>query len=69
MEGHIPHISKLMVENIEHLFSNSEVIVISQKDSDFKKFMEKNKITQTIIDLISIDGNIKGFSNYEGICW
>ncbi len=68
LEEHIPHISKIMVEDIEDLISLSEVIVVSQKDSDFNKFVEKNKITQTIIDLISIDGDIKGFSNCEGIC-
>ncbi len=67
IEEHIPHLSNLMVKNIEELFRGSEILVVTQKISDFNSFVKKYPNMQ-IIDLIRIDSAIVN-ENYEGICW
>lgn len=67
IEEHIPHLANLMVHTLEHLFIESEILVITQKHSDLKSLVEKFPEKQ-IIDLIRVEK--EGFTNnYEGICW
>ena len=64
---HIPHLSELIEPNLEKVFNNSEILVVTQKDSRFDNlagiFPEK-----IIIDLARIAEDHQA-PNYEGICW
>ena len=66
--NHIPHISKLMTENIDDLLAHAETIIIGNNDPEFNTIFQKMKPNQTIIDFVRITDEIDR-SMYEGICW
>lgn len=67
----IPHISKLMVEDIEAVLEHGQTIVIGNKDPDFHGVLDRLQDGQSIVDLVRIvdkrseNNNVK----YCGICW
>ncbi len=67
--NHIPHISSLMVENLDDLMKHSEVIVIGNSDEEFKKIPSMAKDNQLVYDLVRICDLKNTRDNYEGICW
>jgi len=64
----IPHLSKLLVENIETLLNQCEVIIVNTKEKEFIPYLSKldNKI---IIDMVRLDENMLNKPNYKGINW
>lgn len=67
IESRMPHLSKLICNNINEVIMSSEVIVITQKDPTITNFI-KSYHEKLFIDLINI--NYKGeYDNYQGICW
>jgi GDP-mannose 6-dehydrogenase len=67
IDRHIPHLSELVSDDLEHVISNSELIVIAHKNPEFEcintRYPEK-----TFIDLVKIKEGVSQ-GNYEGICW
>jgi GDP-mannose 6-dehydrogenase len=65
----IPHISRLMVENLESVLRHAETIVIGHKDTEFEKIPQLLRPGQSLVDFVRIskDGNRNGA--YDGICW
>ena len=67
--NHIPHISKLMVNDIGAILSHSQTVVIGNKDPDFKTVPERLREGQFLVDFVRvIEGSSKN-GNYDGICW
>jgi GDP-mannose 6-dehydrogenase len=68
--NHIPHIARLMTDNIDTVLSTSETIVIGNNDPEFRKIIAEQAVDRRIIDLVgvgqSLDDTVAG---YEGICW
>jgi len=67
--NHIPHISKLMVGDIDAVLNHAQTVVIGNKDPDFKEVPGRLREGQSVIDFVRI---IEGRSNngkYDGICW
>jgi GDP-mannose 6-dehydrogenase len=67
IDQHIPHLSELITDDLDEVVNNSELIIISHNEPEFKcidtRYPDKN-----FIDLVKIkDGVSTG--NYEGICW
>ena len=67
--GHIPHISRLLKEDIEEVIASSEVIVIGNKSKEFKEVIKNIPPEKIIIDLVRIDSEKTSTDNYNGICW
>jgi GDP-mannose 6-dehydrogenase len=67
IDKHIPHLTKLMSDDLNYVIDNSEVLVISQNEVKFKEF-EKTYKDKIIIDLVRTT-NRTSAENYEGICW
>jgi GDP-mannose 6-dehydrogenase len=67
IEQHIPHLSKLIKNNLDDVIKNSDVIVINQNDPKFREIPVKHP-DKIIVDLIRIADDIQP-SNYEGINW
>ena len=67
--NHIPHISKLMVHDMEAVLNHAETVVIGNKDPDFDNVPKRLRKGQFLVDFVRIaeKGNENG--NYEGICW
>lgn len=67
IDKHIPHLSELITDDLEEVVDNSDLIIISHNEPEFKcintRYPDKH-----FIDLVKIkDGVSTG--NYEGICW
>ncbi len=69
IERRIPHISKLMVEDINEILNHSEVIVIGNKSQEFVNIFPLLSEEQYVIDLVRISEEVKTKAHYEGICW
>jgi GDP-mannose 6-dehydrogenase len=67
--NHIPHISKLMVGDVDAVLNHGQTVVIGNKDPDFKTVPERLREGQFLIDFVRvIEGSSKN-GNYDGICW
>ena len=67
--NHIPHISKLMVGDVNAVLNHSQTVVIGNKDPEFKTVPERLCEGQFLIDFVRvIEGSSKN-GNYDGICW
>jgi GDP-mannose 6-dehydrogenase len=65
----IPHISKLMVGDIDAVLDHAETVVIGNKDTEFKQVPERLHEGQRLVDLVRIiEGKSKN-GKYDGICW
>lgn len=69
IENRIPHISQLMVSSLDELIEDREVIVIGNKDEEFKRLLTECKKEQIVYDLVRIGGKNDAKGKYEGICW
>ena len=67
--NHIPHISKLMVDNIDDVLTHAETIVIGNGAKEFHDVPNKLKSGQIIVDLVRITKNRSEAGKYDGICW
>ena len=67
IEAHIPHLSDLIHSDLEEAIAGSEVIVLSQKNEEFKGIEEKYP-DKVVIDLARIKDSTSN-GNYQGICW
>lgn len=65
----IPHISKLMVPNIDAVLDHAQTLVIGNKDPDFSKIPQRLREHQVLIDFVRITDGPGRNGNYEGICW
>jgi len=65
----IPHISKLMVENIDAVLNHAEVIVIGNNDPDFQAVPRHLRNDQCVVDFVRITDRRSENSQYDGICW
>lgn len=66
--NHIPHISKLMVDNMDAVLEFAETIVIGNGAEEFKTVLERLKPGQQVVDLVRISQQQSG-AQYDGICW
>jgi GDP-mannose 6-dehydrogenase len=65
----IPHISRLMVDNVDDVLSHAETIVIGNNDPDFRDVPNRLRKDQLIIDFVRLAKGSHQNGNYEGICW
>ena len=69
INSHIPHIYKLLKEDINEVIDNSDVIVIGNNAKEFSKVVTGISKDKIIIDLVRIDKEKTSKDNYIGICW
>ena len=69
INSHIPHIYKLLKEEINDVIQNSDVIVIGNKAKEFSKVIDTIPKDKIIIDLVRVDKGRTSKDNYIGICW
>ncbi|MEX0290855.1 MAG: nucleotide sugar dehydrogenase [Flavobacteriaceae bacterium] len=67
IDKHIPHLSELISDDLQHVIGNSEVVIIAHNDPDFRNIVAKYPNTH-FIDLVKIEGQ-EELENYDGICW
>lgn len=70
IEDEIKHISDVMTDNPERMIEESELIVIANRDSAYKKFFKDDLFsTKKIVDLVNLFPEKKSNDNYRGIGW
>ena len=67
--NHIPHISRLMVDNLQTAVDHADLIIIGNKAPEFVEWIDKIPADKHIIDLVRIAKSVRPVANYEGICW
>jgi GDP-mannose 6-dehydrogenase len=65
----IPHISKLMVGNIDAVLNHAETVVIGNRDPDFRSVTEQMREGQCMVDFVRITNSGGKNGRYDGICW
>ena len=68
LEQTIPHISRLLVSDIEHVVQHAKTLVVGNSDPDFPGVFSNLNGVSTVIDLIR-SGEPEGEADYDGICW
>ena len=65
----IPHISKLMVHDIDAVLRHAQTVVIGNQDPEFKKVPERLQAGQQLVDFVRIVERRSMNGNYDGISW
>ena len=70
IEKEIPHLSRLMNPNARDLVAESDVIVVVNKEAEFREVLTPLPDGKLVIDLVRIFPTPPiGDKRYEGICW
>jgi GDP-mannose 6-dehydrogenase len=67
--NHIPHISKLMVDDIDDVLNHAQTVVIGNKDPDFDGVPKRLQEGQCLVDFVRISDGKGMNGRYDGICW
>lgn len=65
----IPHISRLMVDNIDAVLQHAETIVIGNKSTEFESVPQRLHTGQFLVDFVRISNYRSNNGEYSGICW
>lgn len=65
----IPHISKLMVNDIDAVLDYAQTVVIGNKDPDFRNVPHRLRDGQHLVDFVRITDRGSENGKYDGICW
>ena len=65
----IPHISRLMVDNIDAVLQHGETIVIGNKSTEFESIPQRLHTGQCLVDFVRISNYRGNNGEYSGICW
>lgn len=68
IESRIPHLSHLLTEDLEKLVEDSDVVVVSNGEKDFREIL-KNVKGKVIVDMVRLDAGIRSANTYIGINW
>jgi GDP-mannose 6-dehydrogenase len=69
VNSHIPHIYKLLKQDVNEVIDNSDVIVIGNNAKEFSKIVPTISKEKIIIDFVRVDKEKTSKDNYIGICW
>jgi GDP-mannose 6-dehydrogenase len=67
--NHIPHISRLMVGDIDAVLNHAQTIVIGNKDPDFMGVAGRLREGQLLVDFVRINDGQSINGRCDGICW
>jgi GDP-mannose 6-dehydrogenase len=65
----IPHISKLMVDDMDAVLQHAETVVICHKEQEFEEVPRRLQKWQTLVDFVRVSNNGSNNGAYDGICW
>lgn len=69
INSHIPHIYKLLKEDINEVIDGSEVLVIGNNAKEFSKILPTIPDNKIVIDFVRVNKEQTSKDNYIGICW
>lgn len=69
IDVHIPHLSKLMVNHLGELIDDVDVIIVSNRESEYIDVLLETESSAMIIDMVRLPDPIRLRKNYVGINW
>jgi GDP-mannose 6-dehydrogenase len=69
IDFHIPHLSKLMVNQLGELIDNVDVIIVSNRETEYIDVLLETESSAIIIDMVRLPDPIRLRRNYVGINW
>jgi GDP-mannose 6-dehydrogenase len=67
--NHIPHISRLMVQNADEILEHARTIVVGNAAPEFRDIPQRLADGQILIDFVRICESRSVSGVYEGLCW
>jgi len=67
--NHIPHISRLMVNDIGAVLDHAQTIVIGNNDPEFQNVTNRLHDNQCVVDFVGAISQRSKNGKYDGICW
>ncbi|SRR6266849_880935 len=65
----IPHISRLIVSDVDAVLDHAQTVVIGNKDPEFHGVLNRLREGQHLVDFVRITNCEARHDNYDGICW
>ena len=65
----IPHIYRLMKDNLDEVVDISDTLVIGNKDPEFENVVKSSQNDKHVIDLVRVQAQLRSQNHYEGLCW
>ncbi len=65
----IPHIERLMLDDIDDVLAHADTIVIGNNAAEFRDIASKLRPDQHVVDFVRIKPIEDMHANYQGICW
>jgi len=69
IDRHIPHLSRLLTQDLQELAGVSEVLVVNNKETDYIDFLQQLESDHHVIDMVRLPEAIRQKKNYQGINW
>lgn len=66
IEERLPHLSTMLIDNMEEVTDWADVLIIANKDSKFSEIVTKPE--QIIVDLVRVK-ELEKYNNYNGLWW
>jgi GDP-mannose 6-dehydrogenase len=67
--NHIPHISRLMVDDIDAVLAHAQTIVVGNNDPEFRTVLSRLRDEQHLVDFVRITAGRSENGKYAGFCW
>jgi GDP-mannose 6-dehydrogenase len=65
----IPHISKLMVDDIGAVLNHAQTVVIGNNDPEFRSVPERLRSDHVLVEFVRLRDKRSKNGKYDGICW
>ena len=65
----IPHISRLMVDDVDAVLKHAQTVVIGNNDPEFKQVPARLREDQYLVDFVRVLPGKSQNGKYDGICW
>jgi GDP-mannose 6-dehydrogenase len=65
----IPHISRLMVQDIGEVLKHAQTVVVGNDDPYYHDVLAQLREDQTLVDFVRISDQRSKDGHYKGICW
>ncbi|UJF32096.1 UDP-glucose dehydrogenase family protein [Paenibacillus hexagrammi] len=69
IESTVPHLANLLTPSLEELLAFSDVIVVTQKNEEYRKLAEEALTSKIVVDLVRILDKLPETDRYKGLLW
>lgn len=66
---HLPHIAKLLVDDVDEVVNHGGTIVVGNSDSYFADVVGRLNMSRRVVDLVRVANNQASNGGYNGLCW